>query len=72
MFPGVFQMPRMVLAMFTTRGSANLSELLVHSSYASGPSSRSIMSSIQSVNAQPVAGPDSMPTHHGVWPSAII
>ena len=30
------------------------------------------MSSIQSVKAQPVAAPDSMPTHHGVLPSAFI
>ena len=30
------------------------------------------MSSIQSVKAQPVASPDSMPTHHGTFPSAFI
>ncbi len=30
------------------------------------------MSSIQSVNGQPVAGPDSIPTHHGVTPSAFM
>ena len=30
------------------------------------------MSSIQSVAGQPVALPDSKPTHHGVLPSATI
>ena len=30
------------------------------------------MSSIQSVNTQPVASPDAIPTHHGAWPLALI
>ena len=36
------------------------------------PCSRRTSSSTQSVNGQPVAGPDSMPTHSGVSPLAII
>src|SRR6478609_2860355 len=36
------------------------------------PCSRSTSSSTQSVNGQPVAVPDSMPTHSGVSPLAII
>src|SRR6478735_7227075 len=36
------------------------------------PCSRSTSSSTQSVNGQPVAAPDSMPTHSGVSPLAII
>ena len=55
-----------------TSGESKSSSWLTHWSYTSGPCSRSMYSSTQSVPTQPVASPDSMPRHHGVLPSATI
>src|SRR6476469_7936932 len=57
---------------FWTLGSLNGILCWTHWSYTSGPYMRSMTSSIQSVSGQPVAVPDSMPTHHGLGPSAAI
>ena len=55
-----------------TFGSLNGILCWTHWSYTSGPLMRIMKSSNQSVIGQPVATPDSMPTHHGVPPSATI
>src|SRR5690349_6295773 len=70
--PSLNQMSETAWTTSFTCGSLNGISCLTHWSYTSGPCMRSIQSSIQSVNAQPVASPDSTPMHHGVLPAARI
>ena len=70
--PSVNQISSTISATSWTFGSLKGISWLTHWSYTSGPCTRSMRSSIQSVSGQPVASPDSMPMHHGVMPSAFI